>query len=72
MPSFLDQIVAWIGIRSPTFQPNRSAVVSPTMAPVRVLRNASYSSGSSTYSGYMARNCSGSTGIWAKKFFGSW
>ena len=30
------------------------------------------SAGSSTYSGYISRNCSGSTGIWAKKFFGSW
>ncbi len=66
------QIVASIGIRSPTFQPKRSASALPAIAPVLVESQERFSSGSRMYSGNISRKGSGSTGIWAKKFLGSW
>jgi hypothetical protein len=65
------QTVACKGMRSPTFQPNRSAVLRPTIAPDRLRNQASRWSSGSRNSGYMSRCASGSTAIWAKKFLGS-
>ena len=50
-PSRGRQMVGSIGILSPTFQPKRSASLTPVIAPVRVERNAYFCSGGSTNSG---------------------
>src|SRR5260370_17141383 len=61
-----------IGMRSPTFQPKRSAVARPAMAPCRSARKARHSSSPIRNSGYIVRQLSTSIANWAKKFFSSW
>ena len=72
LPSFFAQIVDCIGTLSPIFQPNRSAVLRPTTAPVRVWSHACLAAAGRIISGCMSRNSSGTTGFCMKKFFGSW
>ena len=72
LPSVFPQMEDWMGTLSPIFQWNRSAVLRPTMAPVRVSSHACFCSGARTNSGNMSRNSSGTTGIWGKKLLASW
>ena len=70
--SFLRQIVAWMGTRSPTLKPKRSAVWRPTIAQVRSESQAFFWSSGRTYSGYSVRSLSGYTGHCMKKLLGFW
>ena len=70
-PPLRGQIGESSGTRSPIFHLNRSMSARPTIAPVRVFSHACLCVSGSTYSGYIARNGSGSTGKLAKKFFDS-
>ena len=70
-PAGWPQMGDWMGMRSPIFHLKRSAVVRPTMAPVRVVSQAFRSASVRVNSGNMARKSSGTTGMVGKKFFGS-
>ncbi len=72
LPSVRGTLKDWMGIRSPIFQPKRSAIAAPTIAPVRVRSIASTAPGEVVISGKFPNIARTSTPNAARMFPGFW